>query len=549
MKKLRRTNLPLLIIILIAQIIGCKKEDEKKIVTPTVYQIPKLSTDSVINITQFSAVCIGRVTDDGGNTRITCGICWSKNEIPEINWGNNSTHNCDCSGNELIINSGMGGTTRPSVPLTPNTKYYVRVFASGYESGIGYGNIISFTTLAYPVVVPQTKSVSNILHTSAICGGRVISDFDTTIIAKGVCWSTSQNPTITDTKTTDGSGRGDFVSRLTDLTPNTTYYVRSYATNKGGTGYGDIVSFTTLSSQVLGILTNKVTYITKISAISGGTISAEGLSSVIERGVCWSTSQNPTILDSRTSDGTGQGDFVSNMTGLNTHTKYFVRSYASIKEDTFYGSEESFTTNGSVTDIDGNVYNTVTIGTQEWMSENLRVTQYMDGVPLKNIADVYPAGYCSYQNEVNYAKEYGYLYNQYAVVNRGGLCPLGWRVPSSDEWESLFNYMGGKEVAGIKLKEAGTAHWASPNAEAKNESGFSSLPGGYWVSKFSHFNSSEIAVYYIEFHDIRNSGIWWSYDYSYNVIKAQSANISIFFTNTSQPLSRCGYSVRCIKSN
>jgi uncharacterized protein (TIGR02145 family) len=140
-----------------------------------------------------------------------------------------------------------------------------------------------------------------------------------------------------------------------------------------------------------------------------------------------------------------------------------------------------------MTDIDGNVYQTIKIGDQVWMAENLKVTRYRNGDPIRNWTDkdiwagLTTGAYCNYNNDENNATTYGRLYNWYAIGiydEKRKIAPVGWHVPSDDEWQILINYLGGDAVAGTKMKEAGTAHWNSPNAGTTNESGFSALPGG-----------------------------------------------------------------------
>lgn len=145
----------------------------------------------------------------------------------------------------------------------------------------------------------------------------------------------------------------------------------------------------------------------------------------------------------------------------------------------------------TVTDADGNVYDTVMIGTQVWLKSNLKTTKYNDGVPIPNVTDnvtwsnLTTPAYCWYENnKATYGDVYGALYNGYSVAT-GKLCPTGWHVPTNQEWTTLIDYLGGSSVAGNKLKEAGTAHWYLPNPGATNESGFTALPsglrGGYGV--------------------------------------------------------------------
>lgn len=151
---------------------------------------------------------------------------------------------------------------------------------------------------------------------------------------------------------------------------------------------------------------------------------------------------------------------------------------------------------GQVVDIDGNTYNTVIIGKQVWLKENLKVTKYNNGNPIQLITDTIAwtklttAAYCNYDNAERVAQEYGRLYNYYTVVDSRKLCPSGTHVPNDAEWETLSDFLGGKMVAGGKMKEPGTKHWRSPNVItidtmngnfselSFNESGFSALPAG-----------------------------------------------------------------------
>jgi len=142
----------------------------------------------------------------------------------------------------------------------------------------------------------------------------------------------------------------------------------------------------------------------------------------------------------------------------------------------------------TVTDIDGNCYRTVTIGTQVWMAENLKVTHDCNGEAIPNVTDgatwagLTAGAYCEYNNDVNNVATYGRLNNWYAVADSRNISPAGWHVASDAEWQTLSIFLGGDAIAGGKMKETGTTHWYSPNTGATNESGFSALPGGYRAS-------------------------------------------------------------------
>ena len=189
----------------------------------------------------------------------------------------------------------------------------------------------------------STTAVSSIGPTSAISGGNVISDGNTDIIVRGVCWDTKKWPSNQGDRTTDGYGIGQFTSSVTGLKPNTLYYIRAYATNKVGTAYGNQLTFTSTEFSIPILTTNTVTGITQTSAVSGGNITDNGGVSITVRGVCWSTHAAPTLSDNTTNEGTGDGQFISIITGLTGNTRYYVRAYATNSEGTGYGQEVPFT--------------------------------------------------------------------------------------------------------------------------------------------------------------------------------------------------------------
>ena len=181
--------------------------------------------------------------------------------------------------------------------------------------------------------------------------------------------------------------------------------------------------------------------------------------------------------------GTGTGIFASSLESLVSNVTYYLRSYAISDGGIAYGPELEFTTAG-LEDIEGNVYSVVQIGTQLWMSENLKTMKYNDDtdIPLEidNIAWVglTTGAYCWYQNDEAANKDiYGALYNWYAVET-GNLCPDGWHIPTDAEWSALGSFLGGNSIAGGKMKATGTEYWSAPNTDATNESGFAGLPGG-----------------------------------------------------------------------
>jgi uncharacterized protein (TIGR02145 family) len=269
------------------------------------------------------------------------------------------------------------------------------------------------------------------------------------------------------------------------LTGNKKYYVRAYATNSKGTGYGNQLFFTTSPVEPT-VITDDPFPLSPYTAVCGGEITDNGGASVTMRGVCWNTNPSvpPTINDHKTTDGGGSGIFSSNPGSLTPDTEYYIRAYATSSAGTGYGPVKTFKTDPlTITDIDGNVYHVIRIGNQLWIKENLKTTRYRDGVSIPLVSDpvqwsnLLSPAYCWYNNAFSYKDTYGALYNWYAV-NTGKLCPAGWHVPLDAEWTILTNFLGGEGIAGGKMKEAGTSHWISPNTDATNESYFTGLPGG-----------------------------------------------------------------------
>ncbi|MBQ6156066.1 MAG: choice-of-anchor J domain-containing protein [Bacteroidales bacterium] len=285
---------------------------------------------------------------------------------------------------------------------------------------------------------------------------------------------------------------------------------------------------------------SNITDITTGSASIASEITFDGYADVTVRGVCWSTSHNPTLNDSHTTDGNGTGAFNSSLTGLAPSTTYFIRAYATNSAGTAYGNEVSFTTlmavdtthaaagdalscpeAATVTDIDNNVYNTVKIGTQCWMKENLRTTHLPTGTLIATSTAFNTDGpyILPVDSNPDYVATYGYLYNWPAIMNGEcasstnpswvqGICPAGWHVPSEAEWNQLFNYVKSQEeyVYGnssdnIAKALAATTGWQESSVPgtpgndigSNNSTGFSALPAGFYGI---YENIDSIAVFH-----------------------------------------------------
>lgn len=286
--------------------------------------LPTVKTQPIIEVTAESAVLGGIVETDGRLVVTARGVCYSTEQHPTID----KTHTTD--------GSGIGEFTSNLNELEHNTIYYARAYATN-KMGTAYGEQVKFTTeLGVPVVI--SDSVYRITAHSAKCKGHVESDGGYAISKKGTCWSKKPDPTIDDDCTNDGSGKGEFTSSLNNLLENTTYYVRTYATNATATVYGEQIIITTLDGLAV-VKTDSVNNITATGFTAFGTVESDCDIPVTARGFCYSTSQYPTIEDEHTTSGKGLGEFKSNITKLEYGTTYYIRAYATNATATTYGEQ------------------------------------------------------------------------------------------------------------------------------------------------------------------------------------------------------------------
>lgn len=540
------------------------------------------------------------------------------------------------------------------------------------------------------VQVPQlnTMQASNITTTSATSGGDVLADGGAAVTARGVVWSTTPNPTIDNNMgiTSNGSGLGEFTSNITGLEPGTNYWVRAYATNSAGTGYGiqikiqtlgDGVAYYTLNvtiepqesgtvegtgahepgTQVTLTATPNPGYLFVNWTINDEVISTETSFSYtmpaanVTISANFEEDYNPTngiiVHDATAEAGTqitvevemvNQGDIIAfqmdfelpngftYVEGSYTlsdrsqgHTpgqsilsdgKLRVLAYSATNnvflgnsgilftfklntpvqvgtwnieptnailtntnfENVFDESQSGTITlidatadgqpcpgTPTVTDIDGNVYNTVQIGEQCWMKENLRVTKYNDNTSIPTgqtnaeWAELSSGAYAIYphteieglnsDNEI--LEAYGAYYNWFAINDVRKLCPTGWRIPSNIEWQTLLEFVGGSSIAGSKLKSTRTEptdhpRWEFPNEWATDEFGFSALPSGQ-----RYFSGEYTPVYG---YGIGTLGGWWSTTiFDQNKIWMRSMMFDQPHVGNYGTYKTSGISVRCIK--
>lgn len=294
---------------------------------------PTVETVGADNITMTTATVEGNVTNDGGSAVTERGICYSIYENPTL------------SDSVRLAGTGIGRYYCEMSNLTNATTYYIRAFATNSE-GTSFGDVITIRTVEHPLLATvTTDEVSDITINTAVCGGNVINDGYAEITERGICYATHQEPTVFDYKVAGGEGMGLFQCRMSGLEMMTTYYVRAYAKNSEGYAYGNEVSFMTADETYLPeVITHEVTDFNHFYAIGGGEVVANGGLDIIQRGICWGTSHNPTINGNKLTAGTGMGEFECRMSYLYGNTTYYVRAFAANEAGLKYGNEVTFTT-------------------------------------------------------------------------------------------------------------------------------------------------------------------------------------------------------------
>jgi uncharacterized protein (TIGR02145 family) len=253
--------------------------------------------------------------------------------------------------------------------------------------------------------------------------------------------------------------------------------------------------------------------------------------SIIQAGTPIMTSAQRTAISSP-----AEGLLVFQTDGVSGYYYYTGTNWVGIA-----GSGAGAISPASCIDYDGNAYPTITIGTQVWMAENLRVTHYRNGDPIPQVTDntawaaLTTGAYCWYDNDIGINAKYGVLYNWFAVSDSRGICPSGWHVSSDAEWTILTTQLGGYDYAGGKMKSVSSL-WTAPNTDATNTSGFSGLPGSYrFDDGIFHWG-------------VGYSGNWWS-STEYSSSNAWSRSLYHYngYVYVGSISKRDGFSVRCLR--
>jgi uncharacterized protein (TIGR02145 family) len=353
----------------------------------------------------------------------------------------------------------------------------------------------------------------------------------------------------------------------TEIGNNAAYYrcLYYYAAGVGSIDIGKSYGYSVrcLRNELPTVSTGAVTA-TFTAATVSATVEHQGTGAVTERGVCYGTEANPTVANSKVTATGTTGSYSCSLTGLAEGTAYYVRAYATNSKGTAYGNAVTFTTlscPATVTDVDNNTYNTVQIGDQCWMRENLRTTKYSDGTAIPQgayLSTDTAYRYCP-NNDANIVSTYGYLYNWTAVMRNSssssanpsgvqGVCPAGWHVPSNAEWTQLTDYVSsqsqyqcGGTSTNIAKALASATGWSSSSAtcavgnnpSGNNATGFSALPAGRYLGVYPNVGN--------------NANFWSSTEGSNDAAYTRTLYSSIEYVYSANNNKYYGYSVRCLK--
>ncbi|WP_173855529.1 FISUMP domain-containing protein [Flavobacterium sp. 7E] len=351
----------------------------------------------------------------------------------------------------------------------------------------------------------------------------------------------------------------------TNIINGISYTYRVYAYNSAGNSptYSNEFKITPYGLPIL--TTTPITTLTTTSINTGGNITDSSGLTINSRGVVWSNTSNPsTSTSNKTIDGNGSGVYTSTINSLLPDTAYYIRAYAINSKGTSYGNEiiyktlPIFTIGGGVTDICGNSYPTIILQRQEWMQKNLDVCKYRNGDIIPEVqnftewSNLKTGAWCYYENKTENGTIYGKLYNRYAITDPRGIAPKGWHIPSTDEWNNLYKYLGeSNNIVGAKMIESKkNKYWCDDYGN--NESGFTVFPGGQRNAvpqNYSTYGGNYGGSCYL--------ACFWSSDSaksnSTNYSEVGGSFVSIqksyysYIDITKYPNQNDGYSIRCVK--
>jgi uncharacterized protein (TIGR02145 family) len=502
---------------------------------PPTQLLPEVLTLSLAGASTTSILAQGSVQNEGPSPVIRRGFCWSLQPLPSI------------INNHSEQGSGFGSFADTITPLEPGKLYFVRAYASN-AAGTAYGEEFSISTASASSGNAPSVSTNAIQYTyesTALSGGNVTAAGSFSVTARGLCWATGTTPTLNHSFCVNGSGPGSYSSIIDQLMPEAVYKVRAWALSEAGVSYGEEKQFT--FGRLAQLQTISASSVRSFSAIGGGKI-INSMGPLRKKGICWGTNLYPVISKNQHSkDSTSSTDgFAAMMTGLQPGNTYYYRSYAQSTIGLSYGpvmKVKAAEPDLIVTDIDGNVYQADTIGSQIWMLENLRVTRLNNGTQLLHLPAVqswynnFEPGWCYYNNDSSNNLVYGKLYNYETMsvqTSTLSVCPTGWSMPLETDWTKLREFAGTKSALKLRASgglSAGTGLWDdglyNPGTD---DFGFSALPGGYRQHSPQEFANES-----------REANFWAYWDRRFKII-----DYGMEVTSSSAQ-DYDGLSIRCIK--
>jgi len=390
--------------------------------------------------------------------------------------------------------------------------------------------------------------ISEITVKGAVIESKIIWDGGSPITECGFCWNTTGNPSTEDYHTQAGESEGKFSCRLDTLKEGTRYYIRSYARNREDLSYGLEAYFrteafkkpTAISGGIHGIIHNAL--FCTLGYIEDST------GNIISKGFCWSTSINPTVNDQKVDLGNGSAATHCTIEGLQPGTVYYIRAYATNIVGTSYGGNQvARTFDGSMTDIEGHIYLTVRLGNQEWMNRNLETCYYSNGDRIATTGTqtvniemedqpAYQWAYLGHDDHPELLDDFGRLYTWYTAIDSRKICPSGWHLPTLDEWNELFNHLGGDTLTSSDLRWCFNYSWSNPLNPGK-EGSFWAWLAGFRLATGQYQSGSFYGTY------------WWSTTEAstVNAYAAYCGPLDIDKVSTAERNKKFGLSVRCLK--
>jgi FlaG/FlaF family flagellin (archaellin) len=466
---------------------------------PIMKLLPTVSIDSIGTISFTTAVAFGNVLDQGSITVTARGFCYSTNPNPTL------------ANSKILCSSGLGAYSGTLTGLASFTTYYVRAYAQN-PNGTTYGDQLVFTTLEFVPPTLTSDSVYNVNYSTIAAFGTIINQGTVAFTQRGFCVGSAVNPNTSNTKiVVSGTNIGSYSSNVGGLSSGTTYHIRAYVINAVGTFYGNDLSFTTLAKP--NISTLEVTSYTNNSAVFSGIVNSEGGIPVIERGICYGTSNNPVISGTHVALGNGAGAFSSEVTGLLGF--YYIRAYATTALGTFYGNQVNYSTPYSSSFVKLHTVNGIAPvqKTVTYYVKNLVPGEPWKYWILQNLGANHQATSVDDATEESagwywqFGKKQGYKHTgsqrtpsttwpSVSIPTDWGFsqdpCRLElggtWRVPTKTEWTNVMNASAWTNWNGpwnsiLKLHAAGALASSSGNLSNRG------VIGDYWSS--THFGSTD----------------------------------------------------------